>query len=88
MTKLLDLMDHLFKQIQDGHAPDFRLLHDIGGYLSGYPDQVHHPKEDLIYRRLRKSDPQSKKGQCAILPQQHYCSPLTAHPRTTRRSAI
>lgn len=27
LTKLLDLMDRLYEQILDGHAPDFRLFH-------------------------------------------------------------
>lgn len=79
LGKLLDLMDRLYEQILDGHAPDFRLFHEIGDYLSGYPDQVHHPKEDLIYRRLRKRDARSKDGPGSLVHEHEELSNLTTH---------
>ena len=57
MGKLFRLMESLLQELDDGQSPDFRLLHDIGDYLRGYPDQCHHPKEDLIYRKLMRRDP-------------------------------
>ncbi len=79
LAKLLDLMDRLYGQILDGHAPDFRLFHEIGGYLSGYPDQVHHPKEDLIYRKLRKRDARSKDGPGSLVHEHEELSKLTTY---------
>ena len=78
-AKLLDLMDHLYERIMGGHTPDFRLFHDIGSYLSGYPDQVHHPKEDLIYRRLRKRDVRSKDGSGNLVHEHEELSKLTKY---------
>ena len=79
MGKLLDLMDRLYEQILDGHTPDFRLFHEIGGYLSEYPDQVHHPKEDLIYRRLQKRYARSKDAPGNLVHEHRELSKLTTY---------
>jgi hemerythrin-like domain-containing protein len=57
MSRLLHLMDKLQKEMRGGQEPDIPLLREIGEYLHGFPDQCHHPKEDLIYRRLSKLEP-------------------------------
>jgi hemerythrin-like domain-containing protein len=57
MSRLLRLMDKLGQEMRDGQDPDFPLLGEIGDYLDGFPDQCHHPKEDLIYNRLAELDP-------------------------------
>lgn len=49
MTALLDIIDAEFA----GEAPpDYALVKEIVEYCLTYPDQYHHPKEDLIYRAL------------------------------------
>ena len=64
LARLLDIMEEQIGDIDASQAPDYRLLQTIADYLSGYPDEVHHPKEDLIFRRLerRDSDAASKLG--------------------------
>ena len=50
--KLLDLIQQQVTNIYR-HAPvNNRLLQIAFEYLSGYPDQCHHPKEDVLYRKL------------------------------------
>ena len=41
------------KQAYKGEDPDFELVAEIMRYMTVYPDAVHHPKEDIIYTRLR-----------------------------------
>ena len=41
---------------------DYYLLRDIAGYLSDYPDQVHHPTEDLLFEKLERRRPSMKKA--------------------------
>jgi hemerythrin-like domain-containing protein len=57
MRALFRHMESLLHELIDGQPADFRLLHEIGEYLSGYPDQCHHPKEDLIYRKMIRRNP-------------------------------
>lgn len=56
MGRLLRLMEKLWREISGGESPDYLLLNEISDYLRGYPDQCHHPKEDLIYRKLGERD--------------------------------
>jgi hemerythrin-like domain-containing protein len=55
MRRLLDLIK---TQADTVEAPDFGLLHEILEYCLAYPDQYHHPKEELIYAALRHRDPE------------------------------
>jgi hemerythrin-like domain-containing protein len=57
MAKLLTLLDQQLAVFRDGGTVDFGLLQDIMDYMSQYPDGVHHPREDLIARRLAERDP-------------------------------
>ena len=57
MARLLRVMENLLREISDGQPADYPLLNEISDYLRGYPDQCHHPKEDLIYRKLGDRDP-------------------------------
>jgi len=57
LSRLLRLMDKLQRELCAEQEPDIPLLEEIGDYLAGFPDQCHHPKEDLIYSRLAELDP-------------------------------
>lgn len=57
MAKLLDLLDQQMAAFRAGGAADFGLLQDVMDYMNQYPDGVHHPREDLIARRLAERDP-------------------------------
>ena len=54
LAQLLELID---RQLDGREAPDLDLLRGILDYFLTYPDQYHHPKEDLIYRALCRRDP-------------------------------
>ncbi len=53
LARLLDMVE---AQLGGDGAPDFELLTGILDYFLTYPDQYHHPKEDLIYRTLCRHD--------------------------------
>ena len=38
--------------------PDYDVLAAIAAYFVGFPDRCHHPKEDLIYRKMRVRNPE------------------------------
>lgn len=56
MAKLLDTLDEQVGLITQGKDADFKLLLDIVDYLQNFPEQYHHPKEDLIYQRMALRD--------------------------------
>ncbi len=54
-ANLAGLLDELERQIgifEDGGAPDYDVIGCVVEYCLDFPDQCHHPKEDLIYREL------------------------------------
>lgn len=51
------LLDHELAQIRKGERPDFDVLELTLDYFAQYPDMCHHPKEDLIFRRLERCVP-------------------------------
>lgn len=54
MARLFALID---REVDGAAEPDCDLLHEIVEYCLTYPDQYHHPKEDLIYKTLSARDP-------------------------------
>ncbi len=52
-----DLLLVIEQQLDQDGPLDLELLQTIMGYFADYPDQCHHPVEDLIYRKLHKRDP-------------------------------
>ena len=52
MVKVLDVIQEQAINMGRQAPVNYRLLESIFAYLSGYPDQCHHPKEDLVYRKL------------------------------------
>lgn len=57
IAKILDLVEQEIGALKAGGRPDYDLLEDIIDYCLNYPDQVHHPKEDLVYRKLQIRNP-------------------------------
>ena len=57
MAQLLDLLHMETERLAASGEPDYDLVQDVMRYMTEYPDVVHHPKEDLIYRHLRSLHP-------------------------------
>ena len=57
-VKLLALLEREFARILAEGVADHTLLELVLAYFLGFPDECHHPKEDLIYRKMRQRDPQ------------------------------
>ena len=49
---LLDVLEREIGRLESEQDTDFELLHDIMVYMTGYPDAVHHKKEDWVYARM------------------------------------
>lgn len=55
---LLDTLEAELTRIAAIEEPDYPLMALVLDYLLTYPDQVHHPKEDLIYQLLLRKFPE------------------------------
>ena len=62
LSKLLRLIEDQVAAADAGIPMDEELLSLACEYFSDYPDRCHHPKEDLVYRRLSERDPDSRAG--------------------------
>jgi hemerythrin-like domain-containing protein len=58
MALLLDLLDAEIDRLAASEEPDYDLVRDIMLYVTEYPDVVHHPKEDIVYRHLQSLRPE------------------------------
>ena len=56
VARLLNLLERELETIQAGRSADFELMHDIMVYMTMYPDQTHHPLEDLVFQRMLEHD--------------------------------
>lgn len=57
MTRLLGLLRSELEASRVGDTLDFDLLGSVMEYTLHFPDLCHHPKEDLIFRRMQLRDP-------------------------------
>jgi acetyl esterase/lipase/hemerythrin-like domain-containing protein len=53
---MLDILDGQLDKLRPGKIADYQLLLDVVEYLSYYPDQYHHPREDLLFGSLLRKD--------------------------------
>ena len=56
--RLLDAVDEQIQQLEAGITVDYELIGEIVDYFLGFPDTTHHPKEDMLYRKLLERAPQ------------------------------
>jgi len=54
--RLLNLLDGELKRMHDADSPDYERMLDVMYYMTHYPDVLHHPKEDLVFARLKERD--------------------------------
>ncbi len=81
---LLDLLERQVDLLEKTGEPDLQLIVEIVDYFRSFPDMHHHPKEDLVLRRLRERA-QGLDGEFFGLEEEHdkLSSELHAFSRTT-----
>ena len=62
MNLCLDVLEREANRMYDNELPDFELILDAMGYMTVYPDAVHHPKEDRLYAELKSVRPDLSRG--------------------------
>ena len=57
MVLLLDLLETELDKFTASGDADYDLLGSVMTYMAEYPDAVHHPREDRLYRHLKSLHP-------------------------------
>jgi len=55
-SKLLDLLETQVSLFHEDEHPNYELMLDIMYYLTHYADQVHHPEEEVAFKRVAQKD--------------------------------
>jgi hemerythrin-like domain-containing protein len=58
IERVLDLLAEQEEKMATGGAWDPTLMRVALAYLSGFPEECHHPKEDLLFRRMQARAPE------------------------------
>ena len=53
LARLLTLLDEQVAILAAGDDADLLLINDVADYIRRYSDQIHHPKEDEVYKVFR-----------------------------------
>src|SRR5947207_64892 len=54
--RLLNLLEGELDLLHDAGSPHYQLMLDIMYYMTHYSDVLHHPKEDLVFARMKARD--------------------------------
>jgi monoterpene epsilon-lactone hydrolase len=67
ISSLLDSLEREANRLRPGKVPDYPLLLEIMDYLTHYPGQYHHPREDMLFTQLLARDNKFKKNLARLL---------------------
>jgi hemerythrin-like domain-containing protein len=70
MVKMLNALERQLAVFDAGETPDYDIVRGVVDYCLDYPDLYHHPKEDLVFERLKVRDPAAA-AEIGDLPGQH-----------------
>ena len=57
IDKLLLVLEQELDIFDRSEEPDYEILQAVIQYFQDYPEHCHHPKEDLVYEKLKARDP-------------------------------
>lgn len=59
LARLLKVLERQVTYFERSGEADFEIVHAVVDYCLTYPDLCHHPKEDVVLRRLLARDPRA-----------------------------
>jgi hemerythrin-like domain-containing protein len=72
LLHLLNDLELEVGKLVPGRRADYALLLDMVDYLAQYPDQYHHPREDILFTALLGEDPHFSGKLDQLLQDHHY----------------
>ncbi len=56
MDRVLEPFEEQLEILKDGGTADYNLMYDVIHYMSRFPARFHHPREDVVFRKLMERD--------------------------------
>ena len=88
MAKLLDAVERQLAAFERGEPLDLDILQGALDYCLNYPDLYHHPKEDLVWERLRLRDPEGTAAFADLHEEHRKLGELTRRFAAAMRSVL
>lgn len=60
IASLLEALAEQADNLLPNREPDYTMIYDIVHYMANFPDEFHHPREDLVFDKLVERDPESR----------------------------
>jgi hemerythrin-like domain-containing protein len=57
IDKLLLVLENELEVFDRSEEPDYEILQAVIQYFQDYPENCHHPKEDMVFKKLKARDP-------------------------------
>ena len=57
IDRLLLVLEHELEVFDRSEEPDYEILRAVIEYFQDYPEDCHHPKEDMVFEKLKMRDP-------------------------------
>lgn len=57
ISRILDILEQELALFDEAGQPDYEVFRSISDYFLDFPDTCHHPKEDVIFGKLKERDP-------------------------------
>lgn len=77
MAHLLRILDRQVALFERAQQPDYGLMEEIVAYFLDFPDQCHHPKEDMVAAKLLALAPNQAAGLRGLAAQHEQLAGLT-----------
>jgi hemerythrin-like domain-containing protein len=57
IEKLLRVLEQELEVFDHSESPDYEILQAVIDYFQDYPESYHHPKEDIVFEKLKLREP-------------------------------
>lgn len=74
IARLLDLLEREVGLLETSETPNYDLMLQIVDYFRSFPGLYHHPKEDLVFRRLAERNPEQAARFGDLEAEHKHCS--------------
>ncbi len=78
-SKVLNLLTQQYELICSEEAPDYVLTAKILDYIHNYPDRIHHPMENAIFKEFLKTNTEIQEKLSELMREHQEITQMTHH---------